>query len=234
VIKRFIIGPETEPSSRQRQESTVHELSEKVTTAQLSDALDTLGRRDRVMGGAIVPLVRGTRVLGRAATVQFAPVDHDEGEPYTAAIDFIDSLQSGELVVIATGDQHRSAFWGELFSAAAIGRGATGVVCDGYLRDTPKISALGFPAFGAGTRPIDFRARMEITGTARPVMCGGVLVTPGELVLADDDGVVVVPSDIEPDVVQLANDKASRETVVLEELQAGATLESVWARYRVL
>ncbi len=186
------------------------------------------------MHGGIAPLRRGTRLIGRAATVQFAPVDHDVSEPYEAAIAFIDSLQAGEVAVIATGEGSRSAYWGELFSAAAIGRRAAGVVCDSYLRDSPKIIALGFPAFGTGTRPIDFRARMEITGAARPVVCGGVLVTPGELLLADDDGVVVVPLDVESEAVKVANDKAARETVVLEELQAGATLDSVWARYRVL
>jgi regulator of RNase E activity RraA len=209
-------------------------LNPKVTTAQLSDALDAAGRRDRVMSADIVPLARGTRVVGRAATAQFAPVDNDVEEPYGAAIAFIDALRPGEIAVIATAGTQRSAFWGELFSAAAIGRGAAGVVCDSNLRDSPKVIALGFPAFGTGTRPIDFRARMEITGVGRPVVCGGVLVAPGELVLADDDGVVVVPAEVEHEVVNAANEKAARESLVLEELQAGATLDSVWARYRVL
>jgi regulator of RNase E activity RraA len=212
----------------------LHELSPNVTTPQLSDALDKVGRRDRVMHGGIRPLRHGSRVVGRAATVQFAPVDHDVDEPYEAAIAFIDSLKVGDVAVIATGESSRSAYWGELFSAAAIGRGAVGIVCDSYVRDSPKIRAMGFPAFGTGTRPIDFRARMEITGAARPVVCGGVLITPGELVLADDDGVVVVPLDVEAEAVEAANDRATRETVVLEELQAGATLDSVWTRYRVL
>jgi regulator of RNase E activity RraA len=88
--------------------------------------------------------------------------------------------------------------------------------------------------FAAGTRPIDYRARLEITGTDRPVTCGGVLVRPGDLVLADDDGVVVVPADVENDAVAAANERARRESTVLEELLGGATLESVWARYRVL
>jgi 4-hydroxy-4-methyl-2-oxoglutarate aldolase len=212
----------------------MHELSPSVTTAQLSDALDVVGRRDQVLSGAIVPLAHGMRAVGRAATVQFAPVDHDAAEPYDDAISFIDGLDPGALVVIACEGLPRSGFWGELFSAAALGRRAAGVVCDSYVRDSSKVRALGFPTFAVGTRPIDFRARMEITGTARPVRCGGVLVHPGELVLADDDGVVVVPSDVEADAVAVANDKAARETVVLDELRAGATLRSVWDRYRVL
>jgi regulator of RNase E activity RraA len=210
------------------------ELSPQVTTAQLSDALDTVNAREQVMHASIAPLAVGSRALGRAATVQFSPVDHDVDEPYDDAIAFIDGLEPGSLVVIACGGSTRSGFWGELFSAAALGRGAVGVVCDSYIRDTPKIRALGFPAFAAGNRPIDFRARMEITGMNRPVQCGGVVVNPGELVLADDDGVVVVPAAIEAEAVRRANEKAERETTVLDELQSGSTLRSVWDRFRVL
>jgi 4-hydroxy-4-methyl-2-oxoglutarate aldolase len=212
----------------------MHELSPQVTTAQLSDALDVAERRDQVLSGAIVPLALGMRAVGRAAIVQFAPVDHDVDDPYDDAISFIDGLEPGSVVMIACEGSPRSAFWGELFSAAAVGRGAAGVVCESYVRDSPKVRALGFPTFGAGTRPIDFRARMEITGTNRPVRCGGVLVRPGELVLADDDGVVVVPVEVENQVVAFANEKAERETMVLDELRSGATLRSVWDRYRVL
>jgi regulator of RNase E activity RraA len=210
------------------------ELSAQVTTAHLADALDTLGHRNQVMDAAIRPLQQGARAAGRAATLQFAPVDHDVPEPYDDAIAFIDGLAPGALAVIACGGSTRSGFWGELFSAAALGRGAVGVVCDSYVRDSPKVRALGFPAFSLGTRPIDYRARMEITGMGRPVTCGGVVVRPGDLVLADDDGVVVVPADAEAEAVERANAKAVRETTVLDELRAGATLRSVWDRYRVL
>jgi 4-hydroxy-4-methyl-2-oxoglutarate aldolase len=210
------------------------ELDNAVSTAQLSDALDSLACRDQVMDAAISPLVGGARAIGRAATVQFAPVDHDAEEPYDAAISFIDQLQPRAVVVIASGGSTRTAFWGELFSAAAIGRGAAGAVCDGYVRDSEKVRAIGFPVFAAGTRPIDYRARLEITGTDRPVVCGGVRVQPGDLVLADDDGIVVVPADVEADAVSRANDRAKRETTVLDELRGGATLRSVWTRHRVL
>lgn len=88
--------------------------------------------------------------------------------------------------------------------------------------------------FAAGTRPIDFRARMEIGVTDEPVVCGGVRVHPGDLVLADDDGIVVVPRDVEDEATRGANQRATRETTVLEELLAGATLDAVWKRHGVL
>jgi 4-hydroxy-4-methyl-2-oxoglutarate aldolase len=209
-------------------------LNETVTSAQLADALDSLGRRDQVMQAGIAPLTLGARAVGRAATVAFVPVDHDSDRPYDAAISFIDGLASGAMVVISSGGATSTAFWGELFSAAAIGRGAAGAVCDGYVRDSEKVRALGFPVFASGTRPIDFRARMEISVTDEPILCGGVQVHPGDLVLADDDGIVVVPRDVEDQATQVANQRAMRETTVLEELRDGATLDSVWNRYGVL
>jgi len=210
------------------------QLDKTVSTAQLADALDALGCRDQVMEAAVAPLVPGRRLAGPAATVQFAPVDHDSDEPYADAIEFIDKLEPGSVVVIATGGSTRSAFWGQLFSAAAIGRGAAGVVCDGYARDGDRIRALGFPVFAIGRRPIDYRARMEIVSSGGPVVCGGVFVGAGDLVLADDDGVVVVPAKVELDAISRANERIRRESTVLEELQGGATLASVWARHRVL
>lgn len=206
----------------------------RITTAILSDALDAIGRRDQVLAGSIRPLVAGMRAAGRAATVEFGPVDHDVEQPYDEIMAFIDGLEPGSVAVVATGPTERSGHWGELFSAAARGRRAAGVVCDGYIRDASKIEQLGFPAFAVGTRPIDFRGRMEVTGRDTPVECGCVQVAPGDLVLADDDGVVVVPQEAEQEVLERATEKAQRESTVLSELLDGATLRDVWNRHGVL
>ncbi len=200
----------------------------------MSDALDAAGRRDQVLTAAIRPLVKGMRASGRAATVGFGPVDQDTDTPYDGVIAFIDGLERGAVVVAGTGPSERAAFWGELFSAAALGRGAAGLVCDGYIRDTPGIEELGFPAFAPGSRPIDMRARMEVTAHDVPLECGGVTVAPGDLVLADDDGVVVVPQEVEAEVLERAREKADRESTVYGELLGGATLRDVWDRHGVL
>jgi regulator of RNase E activity RraA len=209
-------------------------MDPRISTAILSDALDAAGRRDQVLSAAIRPLVKGMRASGRAATVAFGPVDHDSEAPYDEMIALIDGLERGAVVVAGTGPSERAAFWGELFTTAALGRGAAGLVCDGYLRDTPGIEELGLPAFAPGSRPIDMRARMEVTARNVPVECGGVTVAPGDLVLADDDGVVVVPQAVEAEVLQRATEKAERESTVMDELLAGATLREVWDRHRVL
>lgn len=208
---------------------------ERLTTAMVSDSLDAIGLRNQVLPQRLAPLVQGSRIIGSAKTVQFAPslvVDPDD--PYGGAIDFISSVAIGQVVVIATGASNDSAFWGELFSAAALGAGAVGVVSDGNIRDTDKIAELGFPAFSPSRRPIDFRARMRVVNQDAPVSLYGVRIAPGDLILADDDGVVVVPSERGDEVLAIARERASSESTVLAELLAGDTLREVWDRHKVL
>lgn len=208
---------------------------ERLSTAMVSDACDAVGLRNQVLPRRLAPVVPGSRSMGRAHTVRFAPtLEVDPDDPYGGAIDFIDSIRPGQCAVIATGESNDSGFWGELFSAAAMGAGATGVVTDGNVRDTGRIAELGFPTFALSRRPIDFRSRMRVIATGTPVTLLGVRVDPGDLVMADDDGVVVVPRAREDEVLQIARDRASRESTVLAELLAGETLRTVWTRHGVL
>jgi regulator of RNase E activity RraA len=208
---------------------------ENLTTSIVSDSLDAVGLRAQVLPRRLAPISSPARAFGRAATLQFAPTTASSADgPYDDAIDFIDSLAAGELVVIATGASNASSFWGELFSAAAIGHGAVGVLTDGNLRDTDRIAALGFPAFSVSRRPIDYRSRMRVIAKRESVVVEGLRIDPGDLVLADADGVVVIPRAREEEVLGLARQRAAAERNVLSELQGGASLRSVWDRYRVL
>jgi regulator of RNase E activity RraA len=203
-------------------------------TAAFSDSLDKLGQRIGALLPSIAAMTASTTMHGRARTVHMVQANSDSDDPYDEAIDFIDSLRPGDVVVIATQDSAVSAVWGELFTAAAKGRGAHGVVTDGCVRDIAGVRALTWPVFAAGTRPVDYRARQRIRATDVPVALGGVPVSPGDLVLADDDGVVVVPQELEAETLQLVEQRAATEATVLEELLAGATLREVWERHRVL
>jgi 4-hydroxy-4-methyl-2-oxoglutarate aldolase len=208
---------------------------ERLTTAILSDSCDAAGLRHQVLQQRLAPIVPGSRAMGRARTVRFAPsLADDSADPYRDAIDVIDGIRAGQMVVISTDESNDSAFWGELFSAAALGAGASGVITDGNLRDTDRIAALGFPAFSRSRRPIDFRARMRIVDMDVPVVLGGVEIRAGDLVMADDDGAVVVPRAREDDVLGLARQRAAQESTVLAELLNGASLRAVWDRHRVL
>jgi len=205
-----------------------------LTSPILSDALDAVGRRGQVLPVGLHPLTVGSRAMGRAVTLQFAPSATDGANPYDDSISFIDALTAGSFVVIATDGSARSAFWGELFSAAALGHGAVGLVCDGAVRDTPKIIGLGFPVFARSRHPLDYRARMKIVASNAPVVLAGVSVYPGDLIFADDDGVVVIPQEVEEQVLAQARARASAESTVLSELLAGDNLRTVWERHGIL
>ena len=210
-------------------------LDPRVRSAMISDSLDVLGVRNNAMDVRVSALRPGMRAVGLAATVKFvADSEYDQGDPYGTGIDFLDSLNVGEVVVIATGGDCLSAFWGELFSAAALGRGATGVVTDGPLRDTEQIVSLDFPAFGHGSRPYDYKGRMRIEAIRIPVICAGVEVHPGDGVIADSDGIVVVPVAHLEKVSELAHARAATEKSVLKDLLSGKSVREVWKAHGVL
>ena len=95
---------------------------------------------------------------------------------------------------MAAGGSARAACWGELFSTAARARGARGTLIDGYCRDARRIADLGYPVWCRGTLPLDCKGRTAVTAWRQPAVVGGLQVRPGDLVVADDDGAVVVPA----------------------------------------
>ena len=211
------------------------ELHTSVRSATISDSLDLLGIRSNAMSLDIKPLDRNMKVTGFAATIEFEPTsEYDTKDPYGPAIDFLDTLQAGEVAVVATGQSIRSAFWGELFSTAAKGRGATGVISDGPLRDLNQIFEVGFSAFGIGTSPYDYKGRMKVTRVRSEVNCGGVTVSPGDFIIGDIDGVVVVPKFAIEMVFAAANARVLGENHVLKDLKAGSSVRAAWDKHHIL
>jgi len=138
------------------------------------------------------------------------------------------------VAVLACGGSSRIAPWGELLTTASRARGAAGCVTDGYVRDIRQIRGLRFPVFHGGIAPLDSKGRGEMTAMDVPVRLAGVAVAPGDVVVGDADGVVIVPRAIAADAVQRALTKVEREDHTREALAAGATLAEVFAKYGVL
>ena len=203
-------------------------------TAVVSDALDELGYRNQAMHERLRPLFPACCFAGWARTVAYVDVYHVSEDPYGKEIEALDSILPGEAVVVSSGESRRNAPWGELLSTAARARGARGAVIDGLVRDVRKIEELGFPVFAAGIKPVDSKGRGIVSDYNVPVECGGVVVSPGDLIFADYDGVVAVPAEVVPEIIRMATDKATRENHSREELLKGAYLRDVYARYGVL
>ncbi len=204
--------------------------------ALLSDVLDALGHMNQALPPRIRPLDEASVMVGRARTALFADVYAIDptANPYELEIALIDSLRPHQIPVFACGATGRIAPWGELLSTAASVRGAAGALMDGLVRDIKSIRAIGFPVFHGGIGPLDSKGRGRIIAIDVPVECAGVLVHPGDLIFGDADGVVVVPQAIEVPVLQAAFEKLAGERNTLAELQAGASLADVFARYGVL
>jgi 4-hydroxy-4-methyl-2-oxoglutarate aldolase len=203
-------------------------------TAVLSDSLDELGLRNQAMREYLRPVHSRCRFAGWARTIACVDVYSVEDSPYTKEIEVLDSVLPDEVLVVATGKSIRNAPWGELLSTAAKARGARGAVVDGLVRDVRKIDELGFAVFAAGMKPVDSMGRGVVTDYNIEVECGEVRVSPGDLVVADYDGIVVIPRHAVVETVTKAQDKMHREDSSRKDLLSGAYLRDVFAKYGVL
>jgi regulator of RNase E activity RraA len=203
-------------------------------TAVIADALDELGQHDQAMREYLRPLWPELKFAGWARTVLCQDIFYVPDDPYGLEIEAIDSILPGEVVAISTGQSTRNAPWGELLSTAARARGARGAVVDGLVRDVMTIQKLGFPVFSAGIKPVDSKGRGLVIDYNVPVQCGGVIVNPGDLIVGDFDGVVVIPADLIDQTLRLAREKVSKENRSRIDLLKGVSLASVYARYGVL
>jgi 4-hydroxy-4-methyl-2-oxoglutarate aldolase len=212
------------------------ELRKVLFTSVLSDCLDSVGLMEQALPSRIRPLDDGLVMIGRARTAAFMEVYHHEpgSNPYELEIALIDSLKSGEIPVFACSNPARVAPWGELLSTAAKARGAAGALMDGCTRDVKAIRAMNFPVFHGGIAPLDSKGRGRIMEIDVPIRCGGVKVSPGDLVFGDADGVVVIPQAAEAEVLNLALEKVKGEKNTLDDLRRGDKLADVYARYGIL
>ncbi|CAN0464867.1 unnamed protein product, partial [Phaeothamnion confervicola] len=157
-------------------------LAAELYSGVLSDILDSLGYRDQAMTADIRPVWPGAVVVGRAHTILSSDIYHMPDDPYAMEIAAIDSVPANGVVVAGTNGSTRTCLWGELLSTATRARGGRGSVIDGYTRDVRVIEQMQFPVFSTGMRPVDSKGRGTIIAVGEPVMCGGVLVHPGEIV----------------------------------------------------
>jgi 4-hydroxy-4-methyl-2-oxoglutarate aldolase len=204
--------------------------------AILSDVLDDLGITNQVMSIGMRPLDESLTLCGRARTGAYMEVPYlEEGiNPYRLEIALVDDLRKNDVAVLSCGGSSRIAPWGGLLSTAAKARGSVGCVTDGYVRDIMEIRRLEFPVFAGGVAPLDSKGRGQIMSTDVPVICDGVRICPGDLVVGNADGVVVVPQEHELNVMAKTLEKHIGEDNSINELRAGNYLRDVFDKYGIL
>ncbi len=202
----------------------------------LSDVLDGMGLTHQALAARIRPLDDSLLMIGRARTALYMDLyaEPDGENTYALEIELVDGLRPGEIPVFACGATGRIAPWGELLSTASKVRGAAGAVMDGAVRDVKAIRAMRFPVFHGGIAPLDSKGRGKVAALDVPVECGGVRVCPGDLIVGDADGVVVIPRASEDEALRRAIVKLEGEHTTLRELQEGQSLAAVFARHGIL
>lgn len=196
----------------------------KLYTPAISDAVDKLGLPSCFMDMGIKSMWHGARFAGYAGTVEFVPVPEgqqlDESQ-LVAGMEMIDTIQKGTAVVMTMHSVYTAAAWGQVTSMIAGSAGCVGTVVDGPVRDLARVSDLQYPVFARGTVPSSIRGRFKPGKVNEPVVCGGILVEPEDLIMADISGVVVVKQkDIEK-VLETAKEIISADTWWEEQLAKG-------------
>lgn len=200
-----------------------------IATASVSDALQSLGVHGYL--SSEINLVTGTKIVGPAVTVREVPTT--ETLPPTHALEAIDAASAGDVMVIDVGGENNVAAWGGLMTAGAVANGLAGVVLDAAVRDTVEISRDfdGFTVFARSTSPATTLGRFKTISSNEPVVIGGVTVNPGDLIVADRDGVVAVPRDLVDATLEGAVDIEEREREQTRLILESGSLATGLAKY---
>jgi regulator of RNase E activity RraA len=185
----------------------------KFTTPNLSDAMN----RFRTMFSSIRPIHEECRFIGPAITVRVRPGDN------LMVHKAIDIAKPGDVIVVTTGDCSTNAVWGELMTRAAMKKGIVGAVIEGGARDIDENRELGFPIFAKYivASACDKDGPGEIN---EPISCGGVAVCPGDIIVGDENGIVVIPPEIIDDVIKNAENKVSYESRRIKDIDNGVII----------
>jgi 4-hydroxy-4-methyl-2-oxoglutarate aldolase len=204
-------------------------------SALVSDALDQLGIRGQVMDPGVRPLAVETVLAGVAFPIEVEEADEvvTPDSPYDSEMRAVQAVTPGAVTVYSVPPGNRAAVCGELFAYAAQSRGAVGAVVDGFVRDTRQLRAMAYPVFSRGASPLDTRARARVGRFGSPIVAGGVPVNPGDFVVADSDGVAVVPAAALGDVRELIGRRERDEDGARTDLRAGLGMQAVWDKWRV-
>jgi regulator of RNase E activity RraA len=168
----------------------------------------------------------GHKIAGPAYTVRYIPI----GTVKTGAGDFLDDVPAGNVVVLDNGGRTYCTVWGDLMTRVAKRNGVAGTVIDGVCRDVDLIRELQYPIFTRGAFMMTGKGRMQLAAVQETVTIGERSVQPGDLVIADDSGVVVVPQSRMGEVLKTAQGIADREDRIKRMIEDGLTLKEARAR----
>lgn len=200
----------------------------KLSTTNLSDALDAIGLFGAVIG--VRPMFGTGRVVGRAVTIKITAAGEKKSEAHLG-VEAIAAAEKGDVIVISNHGDTRNNCWGEVLSCAAKVKGVGGVVVDGAARDVDACEEMGFPVFARAVVPITARGRIMQEAYNVTVRMGDVQVSPGDVTVADVNGVVFIPASRVAEVVEKAEALMEKEEAMKADLMAGLDVLEVDRKY---
>ena len=196
----------------------------KLDTCAVSDGMDRLGLMGATYG--VRPMWPCPKIVGRTVTMKIKPVGLDKAKQHLGTLP-IDAAQPGDVIVIDNGGRPDTSCWGGLLALAAKTKGISGVVIDGACRDIDESRDVGFPVYARGAVPMTARGRVMQETYNQEIEFAGVQVHPGDLVIADGSGVVVIPRSKEEEIVRAAEAVAATEARMAEGIRQGMSVLEV-------
>ena len=200
----------------------------KLPTTNLSDAMDKLGLRGAVSG--IRPMYDCPRITGKAVTIKITAAGMLKSEHHLG-VHAIDAADKGDIIVIDNHGDIKNNCWGEILSMGAKMKGVSGVVIDGAARDIDMCRDFGFPVYARGIAPITARGRIMQESFNQVVRIGDVQVRPGDIVVADINGIVFIPEEKIDAVLDAAEQIQQKEDAMVAELKQGVSIIEVDKKY---
>ncbi|BFM24312.1 fumarylacetoacetate hydrolase family protein [Microbacterium sp. che218] len=203
----------------------------RVPVAALSGQLRKRGLNDVTIDG-VHPLTPGSRFVGTARTLRFVPHREDlfasHGGGQNAQKRAFDAVGEGEVIVIEARGETGSGTLGDILAIRAHARGAAAIVTDGGVRDAEAVAAVGIPVFTAGAHPAVLGRRHVPWETDVAVGCGGTTVEPGDVLVGDGDGVIVIPPGIAEEVVDAALAQEAEDAWIAAQVASGHPIEGLF------
>lgn len=199
--------------------------------AAVADALDDKGLWHQIVDRRIEPLTLDMRVAGPAFTMLGRP-ERSTDRAIRKGVRDVDALRPHTVAVMDCSGEEITGHWGELLTNGALVRGCTGAVVDGGTRDVAAILRLDFPVFTKYRSPADAKGRWNVVDFDCPVSIGGVPVAPGDFIVGDCDGVVVVPRDRVVEVLLEAEEVVKTETEIRQRVRDGQSVAKLYMEYK--
>ena len=192
---------------------------EALSTTNVSDAMDALGIHGATYGIRPMWHTMG-KVLGPAVTLKMTAAGQTKGEHHLG-VRAIDAASPGDVIVVDNGGRLDTSCWGGVLATGASVKGLSGVVIDGACRDLDDCVELNFPVYARGTVVATARGRVQEESTNTMIQCGGVQVRPGDIVMGDKSGVVVVPVEWVDQVLEKAEQLFQKEEAMVAQIRSG-------------